>query len=73
MSDLLPPIHPKACKDSEPYLICQKTPDGNRKVETQPDMFRAIKAAKILNEHEVKNNREANYFFCLQYSGKPTP
>lgn len=37
--------------------------NGVIEIETQPTLERAEKAVKILNDHEVRNNREPNYSF----------
>ena len=60
---LLRPVHPLACVKREPYVIVEKTPNGLQLVETHMTVTAAAHFCEVLNTHETKHGREANYSF----------
>lgn len=62
--ELLPPAHPRACSRHENWVIYHETPSGLELVETQPTGWHANHFCDVLNNHETRNGRPANYHFA---------
>lgn len=61
--NLLPPLNPKAVEPYEKWLVCVTLPEGiHRIVEGAMTEDRALRAAKILQDHDDKNNHTATYW-----------
>jgi hypothetical protein len=56
---LLAPVHSCACKTSEDYVVYRI--DNFQLVETQSLLYKAEKAAEILNSHEISRGRVKLY------------
>lgn len=56
--EALPPIHPKAVESGDDYLVVTEYEAGKfRIVESHCTFKKAIKAANILNDHDLANGR----------------